>query len=916
MTKIEQLLSDLKSGSQEMQKKIEFFLRCLLKDRELYIFREIYGIGCFEREKGEIANEIGMSLEEIERAQKKFLIKLDDAMTKYPDYVIYSGEDSEEEHILDYNVYLKVIPAYINLKREVKNPAPLAKYANYTLAQFIYEYNNNGLKGRGIFDKLMAKLDPEFVEETPEDTEEETLNTVFPSTFSDDSSLMEAYRQMIKELLSYFDKTSTVPKNAKRASICDYYFNKHLTPKEIVKTANISISTIKDNFLIPLFRNGEVDHITLNPSFKAAIGQCLADSLYSPKVELQHKLQISDDDLLQLLHLFDYAVFEDLEKGQTAIIINRGDSVRVSECLGKFYSILNDELLPISKQDLYIKLSDSIIPNNWLPAYIDKVIVTHESVVTNSEGLISLKDEAIKGAAQRIRRIVYKSPSHTARKDDVIVAYKKMYGGEEPVFIQALLKEKGVFSISHGGVYQYSENGKAPVTVHAYIDQYIEEKILFRWSELLKEILKINPTLIEKSEKSYTTKRCTTSSNDPDILVLKGHESEYPQYNWKTPRTMNKTNFTINKAVELLRTKGDDGMPYVEFTRELNQILVANSIATNSTKTVISKYTNGDTNIFIQENGDIKLNTKVLADVSLDYIGLGYKYSDFYLSIYSLAISELKSKPGHKMLRSELAALAVAQISDEINGVIVNKAFIDRAKPDMLSVEGTGKNAYICLDITRLASDTSKDKQYKVADDDKTNQNESTPTVVVDTTPRPASTYRQIFNWPDIISMLKRELRHYDKPYFYQGITSDDVLEKFHRFMSQSNNVYLNQLIPQAYYELNYANVDRWSSYDYRSKMARAFESLLMDIYFQNRGVEPQTKGLWEILELAFADYQQARKTYDRNGFNGIFNNIYNDRVRFAHPTASEMPTLSDNIKALISYMALYVYTVAKYYKG
>ena len=79
-----------------MQEKIEFFLRCLLKDRELYIFREIYGIGCFEREKGEIANEIGMSLEEIERAQKKFLIKIDDAMTKYPDYVIDSGEGCSE----------------------------------------------------------------------------------------------------------------------------------------------------------------------------------------------------------------------------------------------------------------------------------------------------------------------------------------------------------------------------------------------------------------------------------------------------------------------------------------------------------------------------------------------------------------------------------------------------------------------------------------------------------------------------------------------------------------------------------------------------------------------------------------------------------------------------------------------------
>lgn len=77
-----------------MQEKIEFFLRCLLKDKELYIFREIYGIGCFEREKGEIANEIGMSLEEIERAQNKFLIKIDDAMTKYPDYVLIAGKDA------------------------------------------------------------------------------------------------------------------------------------------------------------------------------------------------------------------------------------------------------------------------------------------------------------------------------------------------------------------------------------------------------------------------------------------------------------------------------------------------------------------------------------------------------------------------------------------------------------------------------------------------------------------------------------------------------------------------------------------------------------------------------------------------------------------------------------------------------
>ena len=812
---------------------------------------------------------------------------------------------------------LKNHPEFLRLKSIKKYAAALGRYSKYTIDEFIYAYNNKGLKGKEVYDSLMKVIAPDMISDDSQETiVDQNLNTVFPSSFSADTSLTEAYKQMIKELLQYLGQISKIPKNAKRETICNLYFNQHYTPREIEKAAHVSITTINDNFLVPLFRNGEVDQISLNPAFKAAIDQCLANALYSPKEELQKKLQLSDDDLSQLLYLFNYSIFEDSEKGQNAIIIYKGDVQRVSDCLTKLYSILNDELLPIPKQNLYEKLSNIIIPDNWLPDYIDKVILTHKSIATNSEGQISLKDEALKSASQRIRRIVYKSPSHTARKDDIIVSYKKMYDGEEPSFIQNLLKDMGVFSISHGGVYQYSKDGLQPVTVHEYIDQYIAENILFKWSDLLKEIKKINPSLLEKSEKSYTTKRCTSCSNDPDILVLKGHESEYPQYNWRTPRMMNKTNVTINKAVELLRAKGDDGMSYVNFTRELNKILVANSIATNSTKDVIRKYTNGDTKIFILENDNITLNNKVLADVALDYIGLGYKYSDFYLSIYSLAISELKSKPDYKILRSDLVTLANSQISDEIDGRIVNKAFIDRAKPDMLIVEGTGKSAYICLDIAKLASETSKDKQYKVADDDITNQNESTPTMVVDTTPRSATTYRQLFNWADIISMLKRELRHYDKPYFYPDITSDDVLDKFQRFMSQSDNVYLNQLIPQAYYELNYANVDRWSSYDYRSKMARAFESLLTDIYFQNRGVESQTKGLWEILELAFADYMKARKTYDRNGFNGIFNNIYNDRIRFAHPTASEMPTLSDNIKAIISYMALYVYTVAKYYKG
>ena len=809
---------------------------------------------------------------------------------------------------------LKNFPEFQQLKSIKKYSTALGRYSKLTVEQFIYAYYNQGLKGKEPFDSLIKLLSPDMVSDEPQpELLNCNINTVFPSSFSSDVPFAEVYRQMISELLIYFGKTSRIPKNAKRETICDMYFNKHLTPKEIHEAANVSLTTIIDNFLVPLFRKGAVDEISLNPVFKAKWDHLFEIALYSSVNKVQNDLQLDAEDIAQILYLFNYTVYEDKENGQIPIIIRKGDNVRVSECLKKLLAILNEELLPISKKELYSKLTQIVASDKWLPDYIDTVIVGHESIITNSEGLIFLKDEAVKGAIYRIRRIVFNSPSHIARKDDIVKTYKTLYG-EEPNYDPRHLTKLNVYSISKGGVYQYSKNGERPETVHDFIDKYIAEHILFKWSELLEDIKKSNPAINEYSERAYTKNKCNTCSTDSNIMVLKGREIDYPQYQWNVKHKMDKTNFTINQAVLILKKQPNCEMTYKNFLSELNHILRTNNFSDHTTGTVLTKYTTEDPKLFIRNGQNIKLDENVLANVSLDYIGLGYKYTDFYLSIYALAISELKSRPDHKMLRSELASIAASQISDEIDGRIVNKAFADRAKPQLLLLEGMGRDTYICLDMTKLVSETAKDKQYKVADDDITNQNDAAPTLVIDTAPRKDASYRQMFNWADIVSMLKKDLKHYDKPFFYSGISSDEVVEKFHKFMNQSKNVYLNTLIPQAYYELSYANIDRWSSYDYRSKMARAFESLLMDIYYQNRGVEPQTKGLWEILDLAFPEYLKARKTYDRSGFNGILNDIYNDRIKFAHPTTSELPTLLSNVKAFISYMALYVFTVEKYY--
>lgn len=815
------------------------------------------------------------------------------------------------------DIILGTLTEFNDLRKESQRfSSALSQYKKKSIAQFKYDYLNRGLKGKEVYDRLMSSLDSSFIDENSEGPVTEIVNTVFPSSFDENEPVGVSFKKMIEELNSYLGKMSVYnDKYRKQKQIVDLFFNEHLSLNEIKSRVKCSMPTIKDNFLSPLFNQGKVNDISILPSFFSFVNKYISAKMYFPYQTVRDEVQLEDSDFKSFLYVFGAEVFEKAEYCQPPIIIHKGDKLRADRCIYCVFDVLSDAIVPTDKKQIVESLKKTIEPDEWLPEYIEVILSTNASIQTTPDGLLYLSDDKLKSVLHRVCRIIYNAPNQVANKDYIRSEYTRLYKKEFTAIKNGEMREKHFFTITDG-CYRYLPNEDNPVTVHQFIDNYISTHVLFKWSDLLTEIKKINPILDERSERGYTTNKCLTCRTDSDILVLEGHEDQYPQFSWNAKRKMDKTNFFINQAVEILKKQSGCEMEYKSFRSQLDSIIRSNGYSDHTIGTVITQYTDSDPKIFIRDNNKIKLDEDVLADVALDYIGLGYKHADFYISVYALAISELKSRPDHKMLRSEITALAKTQISEDIDGKIVNKAFADRAKPDLLLVEGKGSDTYICLDMTKLASEVASDKQYKVATDSVANQNDPTPSMVIDTKTRPDTTYRQVFNWNDIIAMMKKDLKHYDKPFFYLGISSDEVIEKFHKFMSQSRNIYLNTLIPQAYYELSYANVDRWSSYDYRSKMARAFESLLMDIYYQNRGVESRTKGLKEIMDLAFPDYWKARKSYDRSGFNGILNDIYNDRINFAHPTTSDMPTLLSNIKAFISYLALYVFTVDKYYKG
>ncbi len=976
MTKFEQFLENRAKGGIKEAEEVNNLMSDYLSEKEIVITRMIHGIGYHSKSIKEICDILGFEENEVMHiyqhamailnacleARERRLIDCkgvtDDDVRKLKlhkeitikEYIDNIENEMVQEHKIGkrqmelYHIAKENLPLYYilspldlnildkiplnEIKHDILDPDFDQKYTKLykttpTLASLL-KYKFNFKLGKVNKNEIAILQWRHFVLnnaqdiiarwQNKEDTIQNPHNTIFPSHFDKEEPLGTSYMNMVSEMISFFESTSSNPKNKLRAQVLNFFFNEHLSLKEIVDKTNVSITTIKDNFIDLLFKDGKVNEISLNPLFKKSIESYIKTIFYSPMRKILDEVQLDEDNLLCLLSLYGAEVFECKQFHQDAIIIHKGDIIRAKECIQKLFNILGASVFPISKQQLMSQLTVVVDSDKWLPEYVESIISTNDLIHKTDNNLLYVSDNLLKDSTLRICRIIDKFPNHIATKEEIRTEYIKLYGKEPSNFQIKEMEENNFFSISEG-VYMYSPCHK-PITVHEFMNEYISTNILFRWSEFIEKIKTINPKVKARSERTYTTKRCSVCSSDSDLLVLKGHENDYPQYKWGANRKSNVTNFFLKKAVEILKEQKDYQMPYNLFIRQLNTIVVNIGYSGNNTGSVIKNYSNKEPKLFEILDGNIRLNMDVLEDTPMEYLGKGYKYAESYLSIYALAVSELKTKPGHKMLRSDFAKLAKSQISDDIDVRIVNKAFEDRLKPSMLYVHGKRANAFICLDIKIFKEETRDEQQYKIENNDTANTNETAPVLVVDTTPRHTTTYRKVFNWPDIISMLKRELVYYDKPYFFQGITSDSVLEKFKKFMSQSNNAYLNELIPQAYYELNYAHVDKWSSYDYRSKIALAFESLLAEIYFQNQGVELHAKGLMEIMDRAFPDYKKARINSDKSGFNGILNKIYNDRNRFAHAVYKELPPITSNLTSFVSYMALYVYTVAKYYNG
>lgn len=136
--------------------------------------------------------------------------------------------------------------------------------------------------------------------------------------------------------------------------------------------------------------------------------------------------------------------------------------------------------------------------------------------------------------------------------------------------------------------------------------------------------------------------------------------------------------------------------------------------------------------------------------------------------------------------------------------------------------------------------------------------------------------------------------------------------------MEESTNSNLNAMIPQDMYENWFANINRYAKYHYFTDLALNFEALLKDISSRN-GKDVAGRTLEKICQEYYPEYYNVIDNRDTllKGYNKIFKSLHSYRNKISHGDGQPVEMTSiQMMTCILSYIALYVRTVVKYYKG
>lgn len=587
---------------------------------------------------------------------------------------------------------------------------------------------------------------------------------------------------------------------------------------------------------------------------------------------------------------------EDIKKYITAVIVSLGK--------GK-----DADIRPLSLQQVMDDLEDVYSDYDFDQDVVESILKQHtwiEKVTVDRNERYQLYYEFLNDY-QKLARIVYEKGRIT---NDELKAELEKRGSDRAA---AIIKSLRVASVKYNwmclggqnGVYEYNPAGVSRKPMAEAIRAYAQEKVIFTWDEIYDYLCKEGYSkLVESSIRTYITSICRCSVSDGNTFCLEERVEEYPHINWRSRTQNGLYNWLLPTLVQYLKTTGGKSdcktIRTVLLARNTQNFKLKNDIAT-----YLYSYAKGANAYFVIESGKISLTDRAwnLTQDEIGKLGLKNRTPEYYMTTVSCIQAFLQ--------QAEEGVDLMSVIRDKCRGVVESLSdhsfykIVDKHLPDHIVKEERKGKTYLKLDTAKIEYAPA----YEV--DSVSSEREETPVLVPSAVVRQEQLpgHREVYSWDSIRRKMLLELAFYAK-HWEVDMTLEEAVDKFITFMKAQGSLRLSKILPQAMYEFWYCKNDILDYYRYMMEIATCYEQFLASLWQQN-GIAVYSNGLKDVVD-ANPDMRIWLQYSSTDSFRKIFNKLKCTRNLLAHGQDVD-DTLFPLVQKSVEFIALYVYTVAKF---
>lgn len=743
-----------------------------------------------------------------------------------------------------------------------------------------------------------------------------------PATINKELGFVETFRRALKEFIDCIEKRKGNTKfdlkwaDKNRLHTLKYYYLEGMTDDEIGLSLGFSSvrpgerpRQIRKEFLQD-FESGKIicSNLRIHDDLKKWIKDIKEQCLFHSKRHLEEIAgAINDKRYIECLDMDLITVVDDIQ-----FVIPNRTYIIYKDLSKSIIETLCKTVEPASPHTIFKKIiaSDKCqkINSEFVEEFIYNVISCPEIVEIMDNKMIRIREELLQSIEQKASRLLYDlcQKNGSATTQELCDAYEKKYN--VPYTSTSILKKFGFNPIQQRGtVWHYGSSLKPLLDA---VKDYIEENKIFYFNDISTYLVN-KGYVITGSIRVYITNLCNVDTKDNQHFCHKDYCDDYPDFNWRSQSRHGLRNWILNQVNDKLSTENEvefkDMLDYIKLQAQ-NTVYVKD-ITTRASFTI--KMYCGEDKPFIIDGDKIRKNPVIYQQTEFDTIGLrGEKYA-FYKLIRIIVANEIKKHEDGKLLLTDAIKIINDNLEEQQERDTIIRAIENRHLPyiglELCTIDG---NRYIVKsndselkhnepDENTTAANYIQDEN--VAIDKQSTKNESF-----------SSSYSLTIDWELLHSDLLRELNKYSKMMEEDAIDLDKAIDKFFDFIKSSDNSNLSSLLPQSLFKFCRDRNDRFDRDIYFSNLAIFYEGLLYDI-LKRKGKQVSKRGLRE-LAAEFPVFAKALRSphNQEESFGTIFIDLNNKRNELVHGNSLDLDSLS-TAKCILDFMALYIYTVAKY---